>query len=368
MHRSIVSTVGFAAGLLLALAAACSRTPTQRPSDVAPDLDGGARADGVTLKIDAPPMSTPANGVVWTWRSPLVLSVGHVRGRYGNFPVSYEAQVQNSAGAVVASAIAPQNTHPGASITSIPIIQILEGDVPLTWRARARFGSAVGPWSSPRTVRLERTAVFRLDHGAIDVGAETAGIVGIHQQGEGTDCTSRAIWTSNNPAVAAIIGRAVRGVSLGDADLRAQCDDLLSDPVKVRVVEFWQGQFVHEECVPVFGPTNGCRPLAVRNARLEITQRTGSTFRGEIGLEDVALAVTGSTDGLRVRSVRGYRFLCRRGFDGDENVWHDLKIDDDRVTLEFGVSRSRGPGTCAEIETRGPDSRWTIRGRVMLSR
>lgn len=144
-----------APGIVLTIA--CSNpatTPTPATAAGAGDAGSPAASDGSTLKIAAPTIAAPADG----FQSPLgsnellTLVVNNVKGTYASFSPTYEFEVKNLAGAVVANPKAIASGNGGTSQFAIPA-GTLTPDTVYTWRARATLGTAFGPWSSTRSVR-----------------------------------------------------------------------------------------------------------------------------------------------------------------------------------------------------------------------
>ena len=132
----------------VAVTLACSdgRSPAS-PGPSGPSA-GDLGPDGSTLKIDAPTLQSPANASQIQGNPVLVFS--NVTGRYTSFPVTYEVELRNPQNALI------DNPRPGASAgatTSITITRQLEFDTLYTWRVRATYNGAFGPWSATRTFR-----------------------------------------------------------------------------------------------------------------------------------------------------------------------------------------------------------------------
>ena len=189
--------------------AGCSGTPQTMlsPSGVAAELTA-LHADGATMKVTAPRDLGPSNGVVVNTLRP-TLAFTNPTGRFVTIGFAYEVEIQNANGSVIY-----QRTV-GESDTSSR--HTLETDLTYSdnfwWRARARLGEEVGPWSDFAAFRtLDRPApvapppparapntgglpfpvpdVCRAGNGAACVGA----MVGVSpwwgacQAGSGTNC------------------------------------------------------------------------------------------------------------------------------------------------------------------------------------
>jgi hypothetical protein len=136
-------------GLCIALvggAVACGQSPA--PSSPSAALTGGSSAgpDGSTLKIAAPALVSPVNNAQFAPGSQVVLTLQNVSGTYASFPVTYEVQVLNAGGTIVANPKFVASS--GTTSTTTIISSSLAADAPHTWRARATYGSGVGPWST----------------------------------------------------------------------------------------------------------------------------------------------------------------------------------------------------------------------------
>lgn len=133
----------FGAGCLLAATVACSNSGTPMSPNAALPGSPSAGPSGETLKIAAPGTVSPTGGA----RSDvgLVLVVGNVTGQYASFPVTYRYEVRNAANTVVATGT--QAAASGAQ-TAIPVTASLAFDADHSWRVRAEYDGAFGPWSA----------------------------------------------------------------------------------------------------------------------------------------------------------------------------------------------------------------------------
>lgn len=143
MARRITTAFGIALTLTVAYGCAdSSGTPTS-PSVAASQTD--AAADGSTLKVTAPTLQSPINGIRLENLEP-VFRVQNAAARYGSTPaLTYRFEVQTMAGTVVATsgAIAAGN---GTTSWEFPTEQTL--DTRYRWRVRAEYAGKIGPWSS----------------------------------------------------------------------------------------------------------------------------------------------------------------------------------------------------------------------------
>lgn len=151
---------------VLAIAAACSKgseTPVS-PSSAQPGVSD-AGPSGETLKATAPSPQSPVNNAQ---PDQLSFTAGKATSRFdpsaaGAF--EYEFQVRTTSGALVCAAgNVPGGS--GSSVTWTPAGCSLEFDTPHTWRVRAVYQGAFGPWSSDGTFRsaaggfIRRNEVF----------------------------------------------------------------------------------------------------------------------------------------------------------------------------------------------------------------
>jgi hypothetical protein len=130
---------------------ACSQT--QGPASPSAVVNGSAAAgpDGSTLKIAAPALVSPLNNAQFAPGSQVTLTLQNVKGTFATFPVTYEVQVLNGAGAVVAN---PKFEASNGTTSTVTVASnSLTADAPHSWRARATYGSGVGPWSATGTFR-----------------------------------------------------------------------------------------------------------------------------------------------------------------------------------------------------------------------
>lgn len=111
--------------------------------------DGDAAADGSTLKIAAPTLVSPINGTQVAGQT-VVLTFTNVSGTYTSFPVTYEVEVRNPAGTVVAN---PKFSKGSGATTAHTLTTSLTADTLHTWRVRATYNGRVGPWSSNGTFK-----------------------------------------------------------------------------------------------------------------------------------------------------------------------------------------------------------------------
>jgi hypothetical protein len=146
-----------AAGVL-ALALGCgksSQSPTS-PSSAATGA-AGAAADGSTLKATAPTPVSPING---TQPDSLVLVATKSQAKYADAPLSYQFQIRSGSTVVFDSQVVPGLGNGPDQVQYTPSAA-LAADTTFTWRARAAYQGAVGPWSSDATFKAPAGGYIR---------------------------------------------------------------------------------------------------------------------------------------------------------------------------------------------------------------
>lgn len=150
---------------VLAVSLACGQSNPISPSGPA-NAAFGAAPDGSTLKIAAPTLTSPADNFQFLAGSGSVtLTWTNVVGTYAAFPVTYEVEVKNAAGTVVANPKALPTT--AGDTTSWVVSPALVAETNHTWRVRATFGQAFGPWSSGRQFKTGQLAFLSRSESAI---------------------------------------------------------------------------------------------------------------------------------------------------------------------------------------------------------
>lgn len=145
MHRMYKTLPRVGAACALALTLACNRAPAApTPTDSSSPGSGDAAADGSTLKVTPPTVMSPSSDFRIDSRKPTMV-VGNSTGRFVNRQFTYEFQLLNDSSSVVDSTTMAAGS---GGTTSWAYPTDLERDTPYRWRARARMGNAVGPWSS----------------------------------------------------------------------------------------------------------------------------------------------------------------------------------------------------------------------------
>jgi hypothetical protein len=136
--------------MAVAAAVACgeSKSPASPTGAASPGSGVGPNAE--TLKIAAPPLVSPINGFQPAPGTPVVFTLTNVSGTYSSFPVTYEIEVRNAAGVLVANAKFPAAA---GSTTSYTNTATLAPETVHTWQVRATYNGAFGPWSATGTFK-----------------------------------------------------------------------------------------------------------------------------------------------------------------------------------------------------------------------
>jgi len=139
-----------AATATFALALACGKS-SQAPTSpsAATASDSAAAPDGSTLKATAPSPVSPVNGAQ---PDALVLIATKSRLKFADAALSYQFQIRTGSnvgydsGVVGGTGSGPDNVQHTPNVALTP-------DATYTWRARAAFQGAVGPWSADATFK-----------------------------------------------------------------------------------------------------------------------------------------------------------------------------------------------------------------------
>jgi hypothetical protein len=99
-------------------------------------------ADGSSLKVTAPAVVSPADGVLAEDRRPTLVWLNSI-GRYGNIGVAYDIEL-SSPTTVVYSTTVGETPDTGAHLVPFD----LEYSTQYSWRVRAHLSDTLGPWSS----------------------------------------------------------------------------------------------------------------------------------------------------------------------------------------------------------------------------
>ena len=147
MHQKTLVVCSAAA--LLALGVACSKSPQSPASPTSvQEPAAGAAPDGSTLKVAAPSPVSPINNAQ---PEVLVLTTNKVAGKYNpSITPAYEFEIKNAGGTTVCSSTVAAGS--GSTVTYTPSCA-LEFDAAHTWRVRATYAGAVGPWSAAASFR-----------------------------------------------------------------------------------------------------------------------------------------------------------------------------------------------------------------------
>jgi hypothetical protein len=143
--------------------AACNKTPSAPSPSDAGGVATEAGPSGETLKVQAPTPVSPKDSVQLNTRKPSMI-VNNVTGKFAGGTFSYEFELLNDAN----SAVDRATLGSGSGTTTWDYPTNLERDTPYRWRARARFGPAVGPWSpSSRFITQKENRAPDPDPGSI---------------------------------------------------------------------------------------------------------------------------------------------------------------------------------------------------------
>jgi hypothetical protein len=141
----------------MALVIACGKSSNPVSPNAATDSTAGAASDGSTLKIGAPTLLAPINNFTFpAGQGTVTFSWSNVSGTFASFPVTYELEVKNANGVVVAN---PKvNAAAGANTTFVTTG--LAADTIHSWRTRATYNGLLGPWSTNGTFRTALQATL----------------------------------------------------------------------------------------------------------------------------------------------------------------------------------------------------------------
>ena len=157
--------VACASATLLAFAVACSNDSTTPVSPTASEPGTtAAAADGSTLKATPPEPIFPVNNV--QPEGSLVLIATKSVGKFTDITPSYEFEVYRGSNRVYASGVVG-GVAAGPNNVSHTVNATLEFGEQHTWRARAVFLDAVGPWGTSGTF-LAPAGGFIRDDGVFD--------------------------------------------------------------------------------------------------------------------------------------------------------------------------------------------------------
>lgn len=150
MQQKGVFWIGIAAVAGVALAMACggkSPSPASPTSSRVSEAANGAdaAADGSTLKVNAPALTSPTGGTRLT-TDKVTLTFQAVAAKFGeNQTFTYRVQLLDAAGALL-----EEKTGTGLSYAMSSSFGV---DTLYRWRVRAELAGAFGPWSTTETFR-----------------------------------------------------------------------------------------------------------------------------------------------------------------------------------------------------------------------
>jgi hypothetical protein len=135
---------------VLAVAVACSKqSPTPVSPSPSPETGVEAAPDGSTLKVTAPTLVSPINGAQ---PDIVVLTATKAVAKFTDITPSYEFEIFNAANTRVYTSGVTGGVGSGNNVTHQPSVA-LDFDQPFTWRVRAVFQGAAGPWSASGNFR-----------------------------------------------------------------------------------------------------------------------------------------------------------------------------------------------------------------------
>ena len=123
--------------------AACNSSPSAPSSSEAGGVATEAGPNGETLKAHPPTALAPTNDLRLDSRRP-VMTASNVSGKFAGGTFTYEFELMTDGNSVISRTTLPAGN--GSTTWTYPTD--LERDTPYKWRARARMGEAVGPWSA----------------------------------------------------------------------------------------------------------------------------------------------------------------------------------------------------------------------------
>lgn len=147
--------------VVLATAIACSKQSDSPVSPASAPAEGASPAapDGSTLKVTAPTPVSPVNNAQ---PDTLVLVATRSEGKFVTIPVSYEFEVYNAANTrVYTSGVVAGNASGSNVAHTVPFSAGLAFDAPHTWRVRAVYQGATGPWAAAASFRSAAGAYVR---------------------------------------------------------------------------------------------------------------------------------------------------------------------------------------------------------------
>lgn len=151
------SALGLVVSVVVCAAAlACSQTPQTLTSPSA--TTGGsaaANSDGLVLKVTAPPIISPVDGVTVDSKRPTLVWANST-GKYESVGVAYDLMVTNEVtGIVVYERTVGETLNTGTHQLDADLTQ----DTVHAWRVRAHMGNDLGPWSMYGEFRTPKPVV-----------------------------------------------------------------------------------------------------------------------------------------------------------------------------------------------------------------
>lgn len=140
-----LTLVSVCAGVCAVSIVACSKNPS---TPVSPSVTAQTALDAageeVTLKVTAPTLQSPVNGLRLEQAGNIALTIGSAAAKFDpTLVLSYRFQVHNANGVNIVNQMVPS----GGSTTTYVIPFALDGDQNYSWRARVEIGDNAGPWT-----------------------------------------------------------------------------------------------------------------------------------------------------------------------------------------------------------------------------
>jgi hypothetical protein len=165
---------------LLSVAAGCSKSsPNVTSPSAARPGSSDAAADGSTLKVSPPTPASPINNQQPS-EGEVTLSISNATATFGPpQALAYRFEIYNAAGARLHFSSLIAGGSSGTTSHVVPDSVALEGDLVHTWRARAEFEGAVGPWSETAAFIAPATKGYIRGNEMYDplINGETVGVV-----------------------------------------------------------------------------------------------------------------------------------------------------------------------------------------------
>jgi hypothetical protein len=157
-HLLLLSRVVMCALVMVGFTVACGQRGS---SPVSPTPEGtsapDAAADGSTLKASAPVPVSPVGGAQLI--DTVTFTASKSAGKFGDVALSYRFQVRSGSTVAYDSGVIG-GVGAGDNVTHSPA-QAFDPDTTFTWRVRAEYQGAFGPWSTDATFRTPVGAYIR---------------------------------------------------------------------------------------------------------------------------------------------------------------------------------------------------------------